>query len=104
MCCAPHRALPCCFRAAYRPSTLLLRWTGRERCAASLAATSCCAANGRGGKAGQALRQSAHGRILLQGGFDDDITVCAQLDRFEVAPRLLRDGDHPRLVVAGAAL
>ena len=52
-----------------------------------------------GWKAGQALRESAHGRFLQSIGMENDVIVCAQLDRFEVAPRLVVD-DHPRLVVS----
>ncbi len=51
-----------------------------------------------GWKAGQALRESEHGRALTALGFADDIVVCAQNDCFEVAPRLVEDGGRPRLV------
>lgn len=53
-----------------------------------------------GWKAGQALRESAHGRFLAGIGFADDIVFCAQNDRFEVAPRLVA-GDGPPRLVAG---
>ena len=47
---------------------------------------------------GRALRQSEHGRITTALGYGDDVTFAAQADPYTVAPRLVVEGDLPRLV------
>lgn len=45
------------------------------------------------GDAMRAFRQSAHGRMLLGLGFEDDLWFAAQLDMYDSVPMLYRDGE-----------
>jgi 2-phosphosulfolactate phosphatase len=52
------------------------------------------------GSAPAAFRRAEHGRLLIALGLGHDLKFCAQVDRFDVVPRLIRDRAGRLILVA----